>query len=107
MKATSLIGDLRVSASAEDAETTRQTTSANGGEVSVAADVIPDRRMNSRSDKASFKSTKSDTSEVCGGLLSNTDQILCGSVMSNSLFIWKNESHIEMERLLVVQNAFI
>ncbi|XP_065053913.1 band 4.1-like protein 5 isoform X2 [Rhopilema esculentum] len=60
MKATSLIGDARTSTSADDNLGSR---SQKGGEVTVTADVVPDRRINSRPDKTSVKSNRSDTSE--------------------------------------------
>lgn len=61
MKATSLIGDSKTSPSTETTEIRQSSSSA---QVSVSADVVPDRRMNSRTDKTSVKSNKSDTSEV-------------------------------------------
>ena len=62
MKATSLIGDARTSSSGDNNLGSRNQ---KGGEVTVTADVVPDRRINSRPDKTSVKSNKSDTSEVC------------------------------------------
>ena len=61
MKATSLIGDTKRSASGDE---NQQQNTTNSRQVSVSVDVVPDRRMNSRTDKTSVKSNKSDTSEV-------------------------------------------